>query len=288
MDVELVVDAHAEVGEGLVWDAVSSRVVWVDITRAHVRRFDPATGRDAVVDIGKHVGTAVVRRSGGLVLALSDGFAALDDDGTVTPIASVEAADPRTRFNDGKCDRRGRLWAGTMGYAETGPAGTLYRLDPDHSVHSMVAGVTVSNGIAWSLDDRLMYYIDSPTGRMDVFDFDLDAGAIANRRKLVDIAAEAGVPDGLTVDAAGYLWVAIWGGSCVRRYAPDGSFDREIRLLVTRVSSCAFGGPDLGDLYITSAARGLSVAELAAQPQAGGLFRVRPGVTGRPGNAFAG
>ena len=180
-----MLDAHAEVDEGLVWDRASGRKVWVDILRAHVRWFDPATGRDAVVDVGTHVGAAVVRRSGGLVLALSDEFAALDDDGSVTPIAPVEAADPRTRFNDGKCNRRGRLWAGTIGYAETDPIGTLYRLDPDHSVHPMVAGVRVSNGIAWSLDDRLMYDIDSPTDRVDVFDFDLDAGTIANRRRLV-------------------------------------------------------------------------------------------------------
>ena len=224
-DVELVVDAHAEVGEGLVWDTSGGRLVWVDILRAQVRRFDPATGRDAVVDVGKHVGTAVARRSGGLVLALSDGFAALDDDGNITPIASVEAADPRTRFNDGKCDRHRRLRAGTMGYTETEPVGTLYRLDPDHSVRPMVTGVTVSNGIAWS--------VDSPTRRVDVFDFDLDTGTIAGRRKLVEIESEAGVPDGLSVDAEGYLWVAIWGGSCVCRYAPDGSFDREIRLPVT-------------------------------------------------------
>jgi len=167
--------------------------------------------------------------------------------------------DPRMRVNDGTCDRHGRFWAGTMAYDEAAPAGLgkLYRLDPDLSVRTMVDGVSISNGIDWSPDDRLMYYIDSPTRRVNVFDFDLDDGAITNRRTLIHVDASVGFPDGMTVDANGDLWVAVWGGSRVVHYAPDGSERGMVRFPVSQTSSCAFGGADRRDLYVTSAARGI-------------------------------
>jgi sugar lactone lactonase YvrE len=173
-----------------------------------------------------------------------------------------------------------------MALDERPGAGALYRLDPDLTVHTMLTGVTISNGLDWSLDGRRMYYVDSPTRRIDTFDFDMATGSIANRRTFVEVPADAGVPDGLTVDAAGFVWLALWGGAALRRYAPDGTLERVVPLPVTHPTSCAFGGAALDELYVTSARRPLDAEEKARQPQAGGVFRLRPGVAGRPANLF--
>ena len=287
MESELVVRTRAEVGEGPIWDPGTDTLIWVDITGSAVHRFDPATGRNDRKDVGIDVGAVAVRASGGLVLAAADGFRALGEDGSQTVLAEVEADDPGMRMNDGKCDRHGRFWAGTMAYDEAGPAGlgTLYRLDPDLSVRRMVDGVSISNGIDWSPDDRLMYFIDSLTRRVDVFDFDRDDGAISNRRTLIEVDSSLGFPDGMTVDANGDLWVAVWGGSRVVHYAPDGSERGMVRFPVSQTSSCAFGGADRRDLYVTSAARGISEE---SEPEAGSLFRARPGAVGQAPNSFSG
>ena len=287
-EVELVVDGHAVVGEGPIWDPDSHALVWVDILGPTVHWFRPSDGRTQSVRLDLPVGAVAVRRSGGLVLAMEDGFWLRDDDGASRRVASVEADDPDTRMNDGKCDSRGRFWAGTLSNAGRQDAGGLYRLDPDLSVTRVLAGVTTSNGLGWSPDDRTFYYIDLPTQAIDVFDYAPETGAISRRRHLVEIPPADGLPDGMTVDAEGFIWVALWGGWAVRRYAPDGALDRIIRLPVSQVTSCAFGGDDLQDLYITTAAMGLSDVDLAAQPGAGGLFRCRPGVLGMPPNQFHG
>ena len=287
MESELVVRTRAEVGEGPIWDPGTETLIWVDITGSAVHRFDPATGQDQCMDVGIDVGAVAVRASGGLVLAAADGFRALEADGSQTVLAEVEADDPGMRMNDGKCDRHGRFWAGTMAYDEAAPAGLgkLYRLDPDLSVHTMVGGVSISNGIDWSPDDRVMYFIDSPTRRVDVFDYDRDDGAISNRRTLIQVDSSIGFPDGMTVDANGDLWVAVWGGSRVMHYAPDGSERGMVRFPVSQTSSCAFGGADRRDLYVTSAARGISEE---AEPEAGSLFRARPGAVGQAPSSFSG
>ena len=287
METELVFDAHAEVGEGPAWDRRSGQLVWVDITGRLVHLFDPDTGSDRSIDVGQHVGAAAPRAAGGLVLALRGGFGVLDlESGRVEAIGDTEASNPDNRMNDGKCDRAGRFWAGSMAYSETGNAGSLYRLEHDHSVVRVLTGVGLSNGLGWSPDDRLMYHVDSLAATVYVHDFDAESGAISNGRPLIEVPKEQGTPDGMTVDAEGCLWVAFWGGSAVRRYTPDGSLLQEVALPVRQVSCCAFGGPDQGDLYITTAARGLSVRELEHQPAAGGLFRCRPGVTGPPAHAY--
>lgn len=287
--VELLVDAHAIVGEGPFWHHEEAVLYWVDITGKLVHRYDPASGRDTTIDVGQTVGAARPRRSGGLVLALQDGFAALDTaTGGVEWLAEVEKDDPTNRMNDGACDSAGRFWAGTMSFTERTGAGSLYRLDADHRVTRMLGDLTIANGIGWSPDDLIMYYIDSTTGRLDAFDFDAAQGTIANRRTVAEMALPGAVPDGLTVDAEGYIWVALWGGWCVRRYAPDGRLDRTIELPVSQVSACAFGGRDLEDLYITSASANLSDERRAREPHAGGLFRCRPGVRGLPVHAYGG
>jgi sugar lactone lactonase YvrE len=288
--VEVALDAHAALGEGPVWDDASGTLIWVDILGQAVHRFDPASGRDRVADVGQPVGAAALRNDGrGLVLALRDGFALLDEaSGQVELVAPIEADVPTNRMNDGKCDPLGRFWAGTMAFAETPGVGALYRLDPDLQAHRMLSGVTVSNGLDWTADRRQMYYIDSPTRGIDVFDFDLRLGTLGERRRFITIPPEAGVPDGLTLDADGAIWVALHRGASVARYTPDGDLDQIIRLPTSMVTSCTFGGPDLGDLYITSMTFGMSDEERRAQPLAGALFRCRPGVRGLPARRFAG
>ena len=281
IQAELALEARAELAEGPVWDDRAGCLWWVDIMRGEVHRFDPTTGEDRSRQIGQPVGAAVPSRAGDLVLAVRDGFARLDfSTGRVTPIARVDHSKPECRMNDGKCDRAGRFWAGTMAIDETPGAGALYRLDASGCAHVVLRGVTISNGLDWSLDDRVMYYIDSPTGRVDCFDFDAASGTLANRRPFVTIPSGQGIPDGLTVDADGFVWTALWGGGAVHRYASDGSLDTVVRVPASRTTSCAFGGNDCRELFITTSVMELSPAERGAEPDAGALFRCRPGPAG--------
>ena len=283
--VELVLDVRAELGEGPVWDDRAGVLVWVDILVGHVHRYDPATGADAVTDVGQPVGAVGLREHGGLVLAVRDGFALLDDGGA-TPrlLVAVEREDPETRMNDGEVDPAGRFWAGTMELGAASGRGSLYRLDPGGTVTRVLTDVSISNGLGWSPDERTLYYIDSPMQRIDAYDYARASGTIANRRTVAEIEPADGLPDGLAVDAEGCLWVALWGGSSVRRYTPEGRLDLAVELPVSQVSSCAFGGPGLDELYVTSARTDLDETE----PAAGGLFRLRPGVRGLPARRFAG
>jgi sugar lactone lactonase YvrE len=287
IEAELVLDAHAGLGEGPVWDPALRRLIWVDITGANVHRYDPERGRDESTDVGQPVGAAACRGAGALMLALRDGFGRLDlDRGELELVVELEADLPGNRMNDGACDSRGRFWAGTMAFAGDRPSGALYRLDPDLSVTRVLGDLTISNGIAWSPDERFMYFIDSPTYRVDVFDYDVEGGEIANRRTLFELSRRGGLPDGMTVDAEGLLWIAFWGAGAVRRYTPEGHLSAVIEIPASLATSCAFGGPDLQDLYITSAAGPLDPERAAKEPHAGGLFRARPGVAGLPPHGF--
>jgi sugar lactone lactonase YvrE len=292
LTAELTVDARAMIGEGPVWDPIGRRLFWVDIPNGIIYRLDPGTGASERTLTGQPVGSVGVRRDGGLIAALRDGFGVFSARSqSVDELIEVEKALANNRMNDGKCDCRGRFWAGTMATDHTPQAGTLYRLEragTGYAVAAALTGITVANGIDWSPDNRLMYYIDSPTQRVDVFDFDAERGTLSHRRSLVEIAASDGLPDGMTVDAEGYLWVALFRAGKVRRYSPAGMADMEISLPVTLVTSCAFGGPDLADLYITTARHRLTAAEAAEQTTAGGLFVCRPGPVGRPSFVFAG
>ena len=286
-DVEVVLDARAELGEGPRWDPRGQRLFWVDIMARRVHAFRPEKHACWSVDVGKPVGALAGAADGSLVLAVAGGFARLDfESGRTTELAAVEADRPQNRMNDGACDPAGRFWAGTMALDEGAGKGGLYRLDADHTVHTMLTGVTISNGIDWTLDGRRMYYVDSPTRRIDVFDFDGPGGAITNRRLFAAIPADAGIPDGLTVDAEGFVWLALWGGGALHRYAPDGTLERRVPLPVSHPTSCAFGGAALDELYVTSARRPLSAEERKKESAAGGLLRLRPGVKGRLPNLF--
>jgi sugar lactone lactonase YvrE len=285
--VEVALDVRAELGEGPIWDDRRQRLLFVDIMRGHVHEFDPAAGTDRIVEFPWPVGAVALHENGDWVLAAADGFyAANPETGEPRVIVAVEADRPGNRMNDGYVDARGRFWAGTMGMHKVRNAGTLYRLDPDGSVSPMVTGVSTSNGIDWSPDNRTAYYVDTPTGRIDTFDFDLFRGVLSHRRPFVEIASADGFPDGLIVDAEGFVWLCLWKGAAVRRYSPDGRLDRTIPMPVTQVTKCAFGGPDLDQLFVTTAWIGLTEAERAEQPLAGALFRIRPGVKGRAVNRF--
>lgn len=287
IQVEVAVDARSAVGEGPIWDHRRQRLIWVDIPRGCIHIFDPASGSTEHELLGQPVGAVGLRQAGGLVTALRDGFAVWEDL-KLRWIAHTEAERTGNRMNDGRVDAAGRFWAGTMATDMSSGAGALYRLDEDHQVHQMLGGTTISNGLDWSLDGCHMYYIDSGTGGIDVFDFDQDHGTIRNRARLVSVSERDVLPDGMAVDSDGFLWVALWGGASVRRYAPDGSLVAAVQVPTSQVTSCAFGGVHLDELYITSAANGLTPGQLDAEPHAGAVFACRPGVTGRPANLFGG
>lgn len=273
-------------GEGPLWDAARGVLWCVDIMAHHVLAIDPAVGSARVFDVGQPVG-AVALAPDGLLCAVKDGFGRLDPGtGTFRMWVSVEAGNPRTRMNDGYVDARGRFWAGTMSLHRERERGALYRLDPDGTVTCHLTGVTTSNGLDWSGDQLRMYYVDTAHPRIDVFDFDVDRGAIANRRPFVQIDPSEGKPDGLVVDAEDHVWLALWAGHRVVRYAPDGTRVATIDVPSLNTTKPAFGGPDLADLFVTSAQVGLSLEERAAWPDAGGLFHFRPGATGRRPNVF--
>jgi sugar lactone lactonase YvrE len=286
---ELVLDAHAELAEGPVWLASTGELLWVDIEPGDVHWLDPGTGADRSQNVGDPVGAAVPDRSGGLLLALPRRISRLRA-GAQEPEQVVSLpGDPDHRMNDAKCDRRGRLWAGSTTEAEEAARGTLYRIDPDLQATEVLDGITVSNGIDWSPDDSRMYYIDSPTRRIDVLDYDIATGTATNRRALHELADDVpGLPDGMCVDSEGTLWVALWGGSRVLGLTPEGAVHTQIDLPTNQVTSVAFGGADLRTLFITSAAFGLDAQTLAAEPLAGGIFALDVGVAGLPTTLFAG
>lgn len=274
--VELLLEARAEVGEGAIWDAERQRLVWVDIPAGMIHTLDPESTRDDTYAAGQPVGAAALRAGGGLVLALRDGFGVLED-GAVRMLAAVEADRPDNRMNDGSVDAAGRFWAGTMELDMKPGAGALYRLDRDHSAHRVMAPMSVPNGIDWSPDGRTMYVVDSGAGGVDRFDFEPETAAISGRQRVCSLVATEGLPDGLTVDTDGFLWVAVWGAGTVRRYTPNGQLAAMVHIPTTQVTSSTFGGPGLDTLFITTAAKNVGDRE----PHAGAVFAARPGVTGR-------
>jgi len=290
VDLELLVEKDAIVGEGSIWDGEEQVLYWVDILSHEVYVYDPASGANRTIPTCQAVGTVVVRQSGGLVVALHNGFAHLDlASEKIAPLGEdPERMIPANRFNDGKCDPAGRLWAGTMEFRGAKDQGKLYCLDADHSVSEKVAPVSVSNGIVWTADHQTMYFIDSGLNNVRAYDYDIDSGAISNERVVAENEG-AGVFDGMAIDEEDTLWIAVYGGSCVKRYDPkDGALIRELAMPMTNVTSCAFGGIDLDELYITSACQGLDAAAMQAQPMAGSLVKVDPGARGVPADSFAG
>lgn len=288
-NAECVLPVAAHLGEGPTWSAQDGRLLWLDILSPSVHSFDVATGENTTTKVSRMVTSIAPRLKGGHAVMTQNGLEFLDiATGELTSVVDPEADIESNRFNDAKCDRRGRFWAGSMALDASGPSGSLYCIEPDRSWRRVDTGFTVSNGMGWSPDDKLMYFVDSARGCIFAYDFDLARGTIANRRVVVQIPAAEGKPDGMAVDAEGFLWVAIWDGWSVRRYAPDGRLDRVVGVPVPRPSSCAFGGPDLDRLYVTSGRIRLAERMLIEAPLSGGLFAFDPGVRGQPGGVFGG
>lgn len=268
----------ADLGEGPVWDDRLNRLLWVDIVAGNVHEWYVGSRRHVVTHFPVKIGAIALTEKEALIAASSKGFVFLDlAERKITEIADPESQLINNRFNDGKCDPSGRFWAGTMddvtGQKE---AGALYRLGMDLGVTKMIDDVTCSNGLAWSLDGKTLYFIDTGTRQVKAFDFENDTGNIANGRIVILIPESEGIPDGMTIDNEGMLWIALWGGWKVARWNPiTGEKLDEIALPVSQVTSCTFGGSNYDDLYITSAAIGLSEENLAKQPHAGSLFVVK-------------
>ena len=278
-DIQCIADVQAVLGEGPVWVAREAALYWLDIKGLKIFRLgDDGTRSEWPTPL--RIGSLAPRRSGGFIAGTEGGIAIVDPVADRFEIvASPESDLPDNRFNDGKVDRRGRFWAGTMDDAEKAASGTLYCVDPDLTWSAIDSSYKVTNGPAFSPSGDTMYHNDS--ARQVTYAFDMDsAGNAANRRTFLQFGAGDGYPDGMTVDSEGYLWIAFWGGWCLRRYSPDGEWVETIKMPVQRPTSCAFGGRDLDRLYVTSASIGLDDDALKMQPNAGGLFMFTPGVRG--------
>ena len=275
-----------QLGEGPLWHIEQEALYWVDIERKAFYRYLPGIDQLESYPVGQEIGCLAFRSRGGLIMALDSGIAFWDWD-TKQPelITNPEEGRSGARFNDGRVDSQGRFWAGTLGEDDQSK---LYRLDPDGSLKIMQGGVRISNGIGWSPDQQTMYYTDSPLRLIYAYDFDKSSGQIENRREFIEVPADQGVPDGLTVDEEGFIWSAHWDGWRISRYDPQGALERYISLPVQRPTSCAFGGKDLDLLFITSAWTGLTAAEREQQPLAGDLFVFESEVRGQAEGAFVG
>jgi sugar lactone lactonase YvrE len=297
MKIRCICPARSALAESALWSPEEQVLYWLDQIRPEIHRLDPATGKDETLPLAlpAQLGGLVPNATGGMVLAASDGISILSPDGKsrralVNPIADL----PQASFNDAKCDRQGRLWAGTTDRLEKEKIGCLYRIDPDGRSTAVADGFICSNGPSFSPDGRLMYHTSSHERTIYAYDLDPGTGRAANRRVFAIIDAAAGVPDGSTVDAEGYLWSTHWGGGCITRFAPDGRVDRVIPMPVRKITSCAFGGPRLETLFVTTASveliEGIWVfmddAAFAAAPETGGIFALDVGIAGLPETPF--
>ena len=290
-DVSVVIRSSHVVGESPLWDATTQRLYVVDIPVQQIHALSPSDGRYRTFELPDWVTSVSTRAQGGLVLSMRKNFAFYDpDSGDLEILADPEPDRSGNRFNDGKCDRQGRLWVGTMGAEDwLAPTGALYRFDPDGRITRMHDEIKCSNGMGWSPDDRVMYHTESFRYAIFAFDFDPDSGEIGERRPFVQLdPGGGGFPDGLTVDGEGFVWSAQPVYGRIVRYDPDGEIDRIVDLPVSRGTGVAFGGPNMGTLYITSATETLTETEIAEEPLAGSVFAITPGVRGIAETPFAG
>jgi len=285
----LVLDARALLGECPVWSAEEQVLYWVDINAPALNRFDPATGRNAPMPMPTAIGCFAIRRGGGFVVALRDGLWFARRDGSLERRIAGAPYDPaHHRFNDGRCDPRGRFLAGTLNERRDGNTAALYRLDADLTLTRILDGMMTSNGLAFSPDGGTMYHADTPTRSVFAYDYDLASGTPSRPRVLARWTGETERPDGAAVDAEGCYWTAFYRGGRVLRVAPTGETLRDLAVPARCPTMCAFGGPDWKTLYVTSARAGRDSAELARYPHSGGLFALEVDVPGLPGVAFAG
>ena len=286
--VRRIGDTSDILGEGPVWDVEEQAFYWVDIRSRVVRRHDWSTGSVRSWAMPEMVGSLALRRRGGLLVAMQTSISRFDPaSGRFERIAAPEAGRENMRFNDGKCDRQGRFWVGSMDDGSRGPQGTLYRLDPTRGCVPMVTGVITPNSLCWSPDGTTMYFSDSRSRVIAAYPFDVASGELGTPRVFHRIEPPA-IPDGATVDAEGHVWCALYGGSRVVRIAPDGRLVHSVALPVTQPTSCQFVGAGLDVLFITTAKQRLSPEDLERQPLAGALLALDPGVKGLPEARYAG
>jgi sugar lactone lactonase YvrE len=286
--IQCVVDSRNILGEVPVWDPAEQALYWVDIEGKLLQRYTPATGQVDRWTMPERIACFALRENGGLIVAFASGIAFYDlDTGLITWIARPDK-NPRNRFNEGKCDRHGRFWAGTMDDKLVEHSAALFRVDPDLTVQKIIGNIGISNCFIWSLRNDTFYFADTLDKTVYKFDYDHAAGTVSNRRVFVDMRGGVGGPDGGTIDAEGFVWITHWDGWRVVRYAPDGTTNRVVELPIQKPTSCMFGGADLRTLYLTSAVWDLTPEQQRQQPNAGGLFALDVGVAGIPEPRFAG
>ena len=284
--VECVLRAEALLGEVPVWSSRDRLLYWVDIRAPALHALDIGSGTDRSWPMPEPIGAVAIHAEGGLLLALASGLARFDPQtAALEMVQPIEADIQTSRLNDGRCDRRGRFWVGSMNRATPDGRGSLYRYDPDGSLHHLFGGIEVPNGLAFSPDGNTMYFWDTPTRRLQAFPLDPATGALGPARLFAE-SAGPGNPDGAVTDAEGCLWVAHFDGARLTRYRPDGGVDRVIELPVDRPTACCFGGDDLDTLFVTSARINMDPAALQRSPLSGSVFAIRPGVRGLPEPIF--
>jgi len=286
MYAELALKLECNVGEGPFWDDVKQDLYFVDIMNKQIKMFSPTSKLVETVQFNQEIGAVFLDQKSNLIVAARDGIFAATRDGVLdTLLAPIELEDTSIRTNDAKCDAYGRMWVGTMAFDFTPGAAALFSFD-SKDLKKVVPDLTVSNGIGWSLDKKIMYFIDSPTKRVDMFDFDLEGGELRNRRPFLLLGELDAFPDGLTTDEDGGVWVALFGGGEVRRFDSQGTLTHIVEIPVKQVTSCCFGGGDMSDLYITTAQNGMDSDSLIREPLAGSLFRVKTSFKGSKSNRY--
>jgi sugar lactone lactonase YvrE len=290
LQAELVLDAKAMLGEGSIWHPKENKLYWIDIEGKALHIYDPVSKEDKQFPVNARIGTVVPVQGGGALVALQNGIYKIDTKtGELTLMNNPSPDTTNLRFNDGKCDPAGRFWVGTLALDSRRRGASLYRIDKDKSIHTMLDSVSISNGIVWTADKKTMYYNDTPTGTVQAFDYDDKTGEITNRRVVIRIPRGGGGPDGMTIDADGNLWVALWGSGTVCKFNPlTGELLQKVIVPAPNVSSCAFGGKNLETLYITTARAWVKEDKLKEFPLSGGLFSVKPGVRGVPAEFYKG
>ena len=286
INVELAAKLDCNVGEGPFWDDVKQELYFVDIMNKQIKVFSPSSKSVETVQFNQEIGAVFLDQKSNLIVAARDGIFAATRDGVLeTLLAPIELEATSIRTNDAKCDANGRMWVGTMAFDFTQGAAALFSFD-SKDLKKVVPDLTISNGIGWSLDKKTMYFIDSPTKRVDIFDFDLESGELGNRRPFLLLGDLDAFPDGLTTDEDGGVWVALFGGGEVRRFDPQGTLTHIVEVPVKQVTSCCFGGADMSELYITTAQNGMDSDSLIRQPLAGSLFRAKTAFKGSKSNRF--
>jgi len=277
MKPEPVLEHQCVLGEGPLWDFENKLICWIDIVSGNIHEYSPTTNHFRSIPVHEMIGSIALNADGNFIIAIQNGFAFLNrKNGEIKKIANPEADIPGNRFNEGKCDPSGRFWAGTMSIREQRGVGSLYMLDHDLKTIKKLKGITISNGMAWSENKKIFYYIDTPTQQVIKYDYEDFSGNISNPKAIIRIEDKEGHPDGMTIDTEGMLWIAHWGGGQVTRWDPStGKLLLRIEMPVKKITSCTFGGDLMNDLYITSANKDLNAADLQKQPLAGSLFVIR-------------